>query len=225
MPSFDIVRKSPIANTYRAARIASDFDYKASESEEHFSGEIELPEKWNIGLIVGASGTGKTTIAKELFGKELITGFRYSGASVLDDMPKSCSVEEITRTFYQVGFGSVPSWLRPYKVLSNGEKMRCDLARAILSKDFIVFDEFTSVVDRNVAKTVAQALEKGIRKQGKQFVAVSCHRDIIEWLQPDWVFDTDVMRPLALSRQDQGGSLKYERVPGTVGTSIGVITT
>lgn len=224
MPSFNIVRKSPIANTYRAARIASDFDYKAQESEEHFVGEFELPEKWNIGLIVGASGTGKTTIAKELFGKELITGFKYSGASVLDDMPKDCSVEDITRTFYQVGFGSVPSWLRPYKVLSNGEKMRCDLARALLARDFIVFDEFTSVVDRNVAKTVSMALAKGVRKQDKQFVAVSCHRDIIKWLQPDWVFDTDVMRPLAISRLDQGGSTQYEIVPGDVGDCIGVIT-
>jgi hypothetical protein len=30
--------------------------------------------------------------------------------------------------------------------------------------------------------------------EGKQFIAVSCHRDVVEYLAPDWVFDTDVMR-------------------------------
>ena len=224
MPTFDIVRRSPISATYRAARVASDFDYTAKESEERFTGAFEFPDEWSVGLIVGSSGTGKSTIAKELFGDAVVSGFEYSGASVLDDMPRERSVEEITRAFYSVGFGSVPSWLRPYSVLSTGEKMRCDLARAVLTSDFVVFDEFTSVVDRNVAKTVSMALEKGIRKQGKQFVAVSCHRDIIEWLQPDWVFDTDVMRPLPRSLRDQGGFSRYERADGDVGDCIGAIT-
>lgn len=224
MPTFDVVRSSPIADTYRAARIASDFDYSAKTSEERFTGSFDLPESWNVGLIVGSSGTGKTTIAKELFGDAVVSGFDYSGASVLDDMPDECSVEEITRAFYSVGFGSVPSWLRPYSVLSTGERMRCDLARAVLTSDFVVFDEFTSVVDRNVAKTVSMALEKGVRRQGKQFVAVSCHRDIIEWLQPDWVFDTDVMRPLPRSLHGQGGFSRYERAAGYVGDCIGAIT-
>lgn len=223
MPAFDIVRTSPIADTYRAARIAADFDYRAKSSEEHFTGSFDLPDDWSIGLIVGASGTGKTTIARELFGDSVVSSFEYSGLSVLDDMPQGCSLDEITRTFYSVGFGSVPSWLRPYSVLSNGEKMRCDLARAILERDFTVFDEFTSVVDRNVAKTVSMALAKGIRKQNKRFVAVSCHRDIIEWLQPDWVFDTDVMRPFTLSSRDLEGSSRYARAAGSVGESIGAI--
>lgn len=224
MPSFDIVKTSPIEMTYRAARVASDFDYKLQSSEEHFVGDLEMPSEWNVGLIVGSSGSGKTTIARELFGKDIIEGFNYEAASVIDDMPAGCSVEEITKAFYRVGFGSVPSWLRPYKVLSNGERMRCDLARAFLARDFVVFDEYTSVVDRNVAKTVSMALAKGIREQGKRFVAVSCHRDIIEWLQPDWVFDTDVMRPLSVSRHDHGGSITYEKALGTGGDCIGVIT-
>ena len=85
--------------------------------------------------------------------KDLIRSFDYKAKSVIDDMPKNCTMEEIERTFYAVGFGSVPSWLKPYHVLSNGEKMRVDLARAILENDFFVFDEFTSVVDRQVAQT------------------------------------------------------------------------
>lgn len=225
MPSFDIVRRSPIKATYRTARVRADYDYEQTESVERFTGSFDLPDDWHVGLIVGASGTGKTTIARELFGDAVVSGFDYSAASVIDDMPSGASVDDITRMFYAVGFGSVPSWLKPYSVLSNGERMRVDLARALLSDfEIVVFDEFTSVVDRNVAKTVSQAVSRGVRRLGKQFVAVSCHRDVIEWLQPDWVFDTDAMRPLPTSRQGQGGSSRYGNPRGDVGRCIGVIT-
>jgi len=55
----------------------------------------------------------------------------------------------------------------------------------------IVFDEFTSVVDRTVAKIASAALAKAIRsgRIARRFVAVSCHYDINQWLQPDWVLD------------------------------------
>lgn len=103
-------------------------------------------------------------------------------------------MQDITRTLTSVGLASVPSWLKPYAVLSNGEKMRCDLARAILSdKDLFVFDEFTSVVDRNVAKIGSFAMQKAIRKTNKRFIAVTCHYDVEDWLLPDWVFDTNSM--------------------------------
>lgn len=70
--------------------------------------------------------------------------------------------------------------------------MRVDLARSILEdKDLIVFDEFTSVVNREVAKTSSYAISKAVRKQNKKFIAVACHRDIIDWLEPDWIYDTD----------------------------------
>jgi GNAT superfamily N-acetyltransferase len=81
--------------------------------------------------------------------------------------------------------------MKPYHVLSNGEKMRCDLARAIASKKkLIVFDEFTSVVDRQVAKAASFALAKHLRrKRAKRFIAVTCHYDVLDWLQPDWTLD------------------------------------
>ena len=119
-------------------------------------------------------------------------------------MPGGAETKHIEHTFTSVGFASPPSWLKPYNVLSTGEKMRVDLARAILSnQELIVFDEFTSVVDRTVAKTASLALQKAIRKGGKKFVAVSCHRDIVEWLMPDWIYDTDQKSFFGL-----GGDLK-----------------
>lgn len=197
MQDFNIVRKSDIDKTFRVAKIMSDFDIDLSHATEHFKGSFEIPDNWNIGVIVGGSGTGKTTIAKEMFKDEngkIFESFEYKAKSVIDDMPKDKSVDEITKMFYSVGFGSVPSWLKPYNVLSNGEKMRVDLARAMLEKDFIVFDEFTSVVDRQVAQTASIAINKAVKKLNKKFIAVSCHYDILDWLEPDWIFDTNEMK-------------------------------
>lgn len=223
MPHFDIVKHANIENTFRVARIINDFDVKSEHCGEHFVGEINLPEKWNVGLIVGNSGTGKSTIAKELFGKNLYCGGDFTHKSVIDDMPGNRSVDEIEKAFYAVGFGSVPSWLKPYSVLSNGEKMRVDMANALLKDDFVVFDEFTSVVDRNVAKVCCIAIEKAIRKNGKQFVAVTCHRDVTEWLQPDWIFDTDTMTTSFPSARDQNKNIWSENAGVKNGVNLGAI--
>lgn len=194
MQHFVIDKTTNVKPTFRVKKLMADFDISPSHANEHFEGDFNFPKHWNIGLIVGGSGTGKTTIAKSIFKNDLITGFKYTHDSVIDDMPKNMSVEEISKTFYSVGFGSVPSWLKPYSVLSNGEKMRVDITRALAERQLTVFDEFTSVVDRQVAKVVSMAVAKAIRKHNKQFVAVSCHHDITDWLQPDWVFDTDTMK-------------------------------
>lgn len=193
MPSFNIIKKVNPENTFRVKSILGAFDLDLKHIDETFKGNIDIENKnWNVGLIVGGSGTGKSTIAKECFNDYYIKGYEYNSKSVVDDMPKDKSIKDIELTFTSVGFASPPSWLKPYDVLSNGEKMRVDLARSILEdKKIIVFDEFTSVVNREVAKTSSYAISKAIRKQNKKFVAVACHKDIIEWLEPDWIYDTD----------------------------------
>jgi ABC-type ATPase with predicted acetyltransferase domain len=223
VPHFDIVKKNDPEITFRVSKIQSDFDVKLEHSNERFTGNIDFPEDWHIGVIVGASGTGKSTIAKELFGQELITGFEYNAKSVIDDMPKQTKIDDITKMFYSVGFGSVPSWLKPYSVLSNGEKMRVDLARALLEKDFVCFDEFTSVVDRQVAQTACIAINKAINKTNKKFVAITCHYDILDWLQPDWVFDTNEMRSFFGNAHDRKKNTKSKNVVAESGQNLGVI--
>lgn len=194
MPTFDIIKETTAPKSFRVASIIGKFDLQSEKITEQFKGEINLNTDWKIGLIVGKSGTGKTTIAKQLFPNSYITSYEYTKETILDDMPKECSVDEITKAFNSVGFSSHPSWLKPYSVLSNGQKMRVDLARAILEENkMFVFDEFTSVVDRNVAKIGSYAIQKAIRKTDKQFIAVGCHYDVEDWLMPDWVFNTDTM--------------------------------
>lgn len=223
MQHFSIDKKNEVDKTFRVQKIMTDFDVDPKHSNEHFEGDFDLPKEWNVGIIVGKSGTGKTTIAKDMFKQELVSGFEYIHKSVIDDMPKEKSVEEISKAFYSVGFGSVPSWLKPYNVLSNGEKMRVDIARAILEKDFIVFDEFTSVVDRQVAKVASMAVSKSIRKQNKKFIAVTCHYDVIDYLQPDWVFNTDTMTFSFTKGNDPNKRLQSENATVRSGESLGSI--
>ena len=223
MPTFDIIRKSDIDNTFRVSKVMNDFDVKAEHSTEEFHGEIKFSDNWQIGIIVGGSGTGKSTIGRELFGDLINDDFEYKAKSVIDDMPGK-DIQEIQKMFYAVGFGSVPSWLKPYSVLSNGEKMRVDLARKMLSSDFIVFDEFTSVVDRKVARVMSIAINKAIKRYpNKKFIAIGCHFDVIEFLQPDWVFNTDKMQQVFQYPHEVNKNTKSENVKELSGENLNVI--
>lgn len=208
---FDIKKEINFKESFRNKSIIGKFDLTPENYKEHFQGKIDLENKdWNIGLIVGNSGTGKTTIAKQLFGENIIKEYPFNrNNSVMDDMPKDKSVEEITQIFNKVGFSSPPSWLKPYEVLSNGEKMRVELAYNLLSdNELTCFDEFTSVVDRNVAKITSTCIQKTIRKLNKKFIAVGCHFDIIDWLEPDWIFDTNQMRFFFIQNQNDQNDQK-----------------
>lgn len=196
MPQIDIMVQTPISKSVRAAQVASMFDVPPADSARlEWHGSLPIEERsWQVGLIVGPSGAGKTTIMRQAFGEPLT--FRWHGASVIDDFADQFGVEAVTDICRAVGFNTIPAWLRPYHVLSNGEQFRVDLARRLLEgPDLIVCDEFTSVVDRQVAHIGANAVQKYIRKhKGRQFVAVTCHYDLEDWLQPDWVFEPATMQ-------------------------------
>ena len=163
--------------------------------EKQFKGSIPIDgDDWQVGVIVGRSGSGKTSVAKQLFPDAYIRGFEYTHKCVLDDFPVNLETGEVTRALCSVGFASPPDWLKSYDCLSQGEKMRVDIARALcLDEQLIVFDEFTSVVDREIAKVSALAISKAVRRSKKKFIAVTCHYDVVDWLDPDWVFYTETM--------------------------------
>jgi GNAT superfamily N-acetyltransferase len=110
---------------------------------------------------------------------------------IVDAIAPKGDFDAVTAALAAVGLGDVPSWLRPYAVLSNGEKFRADLARIIAeAPQQVIIDEFTSVVDRQIARMGALAFQKSWRRTNGQCILLSCHYDIIEWVEPDWVFDT-----------------------------------
>jgi len=195
MPTVDLVVKSTPSRSVRARQASSMFDVpEATEQVLEWKGNVPIDEKpWNVGLIVGASGAGKSSVMRQLFGD--MPELTWGGASMLDDFRKDLKLDQITDACSAVGFNTIPAWLRPFHVLSNGERFRCDLARRLVElPDPVVVDEFTSVVDRQVAKIGSHAVQKYARKNGRKFVAVTCHYDVIDWLQPDWVLEPAEMR-------------------------------
>ena len=108
MSHFDIIREQRPAKTFRVASVMGTYDLQTENVTEHFEGDIDLPAEWNIGLIVGHSGTGKTTIARELFADSIVDQMQYTHESILDDMPRECTTEQICKALNSVGFSAPP---------------------------------------------------------------------------------------------------------------------
>ncbi len=191
MPRVDIVRSTPIARTARVMQVEGIFDVPPSQrSEEQWSVDLALPDVWNVGVIVGPSGAGKSTVARELFGDHLVSAWEWpTDKSILDGFPRDMSIKEIVELLSSVGFSSPPSWVRPFHVLSNGEQFRVNMARTLAEmRDLAVVDEFTSVVDRTVAQIGSAAIAKTVRRRNQRLIVVTCHYDVLEWLEPDWIY-------------------------------------
>jgi ABC-type ATPase involved in cell division/GNAT superfamily N-acetyltransferase len=163
--------------------LASDF---AWTGENTFTvPEFDMPKDFSIGVITGPSGTGKSSILKQIGRSETKVEW--------DPNKAVCShfnsFEEASEKLGAVALNSIPDILKPYHTLSTGQKARADVARVLESGATI--DEFTSTVDRNVGLAMANSIRKYVDRKGlKNILLVSCHRDFIEYLNPDFVYDT-----------------------------------
>ena len=191
---------SAVVETPRVLQVRGLFDLPA-EKTSTLTWEVDVPlegRPWSVGLITGPSGCGKSTVARRLWPSEVEHARALgwpSGQSVVDAFPESLSVKEVTALLCAVGFSSPPAWLRPFAVLSTGQQFRATLARLLAEalaregeRPPVVLDEYTSVVDRTVARVGSAAVARAVRSRDLRFVAVTCHEDVIDWLQPDWVY-------------------------------------
>lgn len=226
-----VENKTKDFESYRAQRVKSLFNAEyGSLFKQEFDIEIE-DMNWGIGLIVGASGSGKTSIGKQFFGEnkmyDLYANWDCS-KPIVDCILPGGDFNMATGALAAVGLGDVPSWLRPFNALSNGQQFRAGLARLVTeAPNEAVVDEFTSVVDRQIAKIGALAFAKNWRRnKGKKVVLLSCHYDIVEWLQPDWVFDvnTKVLKKKLNSGKGQKSKSIYGRSTELIGSFLKSIT-
>lgn len=161
-------------------------------------------DNWNILLICGKSGSGKSTLLKEI-GEIPTLEYDYTKA-VISQFPK-LTEEDACDLLCGVGLSSVPTWLRKPQELSNGERARLDLCMSLYrarEAGIALIDEFSSVVNRDVAKSMSYALQRYVRQKKLKVVICSCHFDIIEWLTPDYIFN--------LEHKDKDGNVELERM-------------
>lgn len=191
MQTYDVKLECAIYNSYFCRRAADSLDIDVSQKSKHhlnIRADIEAP--YNIGLILGASGSGKTTLAKKIFGEDCFTAALRHDIPIIEQFPESYDYEQRSALLHGVGLSQVPCWIRPAYTLSNGQKSRAEAALLMTNQSgFNVIDEWTSVVDRTAAKIMSHCIQKYARRIDKQIVLLSCHYDVLEWLNPDWVID------------------------------------
>lgn len=206
-----IILESKIVNDNFTNYLYENYDI---QNRDITTTEVPMPSKedmeemnkshWNIMLICGKSGSGKSTILKEIGNVKPI---EYDYDKAVISQFDGYTEEEVCDLLGGVGLSSVPTWLRKPQQLSNGEKARLDLCKSIYDagKNQVIFvDEFTSVVNRDVAKSMSHALQRYIRQKDLKIVIASCHFDIIEWLQPDFIFN--------LNHRNENGDVEMEKM-------------
>lgn len=206
-----IILESKIVNDNYTQFLYDSYDI---QDKEKTVTEVPTPSKedmeemnkdnWNILLICGKSGSGKSTILREIYGDVKPIEYDYDKC-VISQFPR-LSEEEACDLLSSIGLASVPTWLRKPQELSNGERARLDIAKAIYDANggIVVLDEYTSVVNRSAAKSMSFALQRYARQKNLKIIIASCHFDIIEWLQPDYVFN--------LEHRDENGEVEMEKM-------------
>jgi len=181
-----------VFNTFRCKLACDSVDLDVNTKSVHhlIIDDVKLPESWNVGIIYGASGSGKTTLAKKLWGQDVFKHVVDDEKSIIDQLPEAYNYDECASILMSIGLTSIPCWVRPVKTLSGGQRARAE-ATLLMCQDeeLTVIDEWTSVVDRTVAKAMSNSIQNHARKKNKKIILLSCHYDIIEWLRPQWLID------------------------------------
>lgn len=192
MQAYELTLQCDVFKTFRCQKAANSLDIDVAKKSIHqFRVDADLAADYSVGLIVGASGSGKSTLARSIWGDACLRNVLQDALPVIDQFPDTWTYDECAAALAGVGLTSVPCWIRPAYTLSTGQRARAECALQIArdGDDVVVMDEWTSVVDRTVAKVMSHCVQKHARRTRRRIVLLSCHYDVLEWLNPDWVID------------------------------------
>jgi len=166
-------------------------------------------------LLLGPSGRGKSTaldqIDRQFIGACRVQRVEFpADAAVVDMVAPSASLDEAIGLLTCCGLGDPHLWLRRFEELSEGERFRARLARAIALQTSgaagapLLCDEFCSTLHRRAAKAVSFNLHKLVVRRNLS-VVVACSDD-------DLLAD---LRPHAIVRFQDGGlcTVEHRRTP------------
>ena len=120
-----IVLTSNVKQDEYTKYIADNFDLHISDTST-----VAIPNKldinhlnydWNIGVICGASGSGKSTILKHLAksSNTTIASPLFDSSKCLISNFDNMTPRDATMLLSQIGLASVPTWIRPSRLCAG----------------------------------------------------------------------------------------------------------
>lgn len=192
MQTYGVDLHAEAGDSFYCKKAADSVDLDIKKKLKHsLNVTADIDTEYNIGLIIGASGSGKTTLAKTMFNEFECLSVDESKC-VIDLFPDYMGYEDRAEMLTGIGLSAVPCWIKPINTLSNGQKERAKAALTIAKNKkngICVIDEWTSVVDRTTAKIMSSCVAKVARRNNIRVVLLSCHYDIVSWINPCWVID------------------------------------
>lgn len=165
----------------------------------------------DVVYITGQSGSGKSILLKEL-----AIAMKESGLTVTDidktELLDVAIIRQIGKSmkegidFMQLtGVNDANIWLRKPSELSDGQRYRFKLAKAIESGAKVwIADEFLAVLDRVTAVAVAYNMQKIARKIGATLIVATTHKDMVDDLQPSVFIEKRYREKVRIVRTAEG---------------------
>ncbi len=198
--------------TPRKREICLDFGIPPREDPRTIveNAKIEL-SPGSILFVGGPSGSGKSSVlaamTEELGNAVAVGKGRFPAARPIVDAiaptkPLAAALEILTAC----GLGEPRLWVRRFDDLSDGERFRAGLARAIgaslgsAEATPIICDEFTAILHRRAAKAISYNLRKLVTRNRLVLIVATTHDDVIEDLQPDQILQLGGLEPRLTSQ-------------------------
>ncbi len=152
-----------------------------------------------IVLLCGPSGSGKSSaleeIARHCRGGCSVGRVTFpADAAIVDRVAPWASLGDALSILTTCGLGEAGLWVRPFDTLSEGEKFRARLARAVAlhvrdgsTPGPLMCDEFCASLHRRAAKAISFGLHKLVARRGLTIVLACSHEDVLDDLRPQTV--------------------------------------
>lgn len=186
---------TPISPRKRA--ICWDFGIPPHEAPQVVTDGLRIESRpGTITALVGPSGSGKSSVLQAIadqIGQAVWVGREKldKRSSIIDLVAPRRPLATAMRILTACGLGEPRLWVRSADDLSDGERFRAALARAIgravgCSAPAPIFcDEFTAILHRRLARALAHNLRKLVSRTGLTLFVASSQEDLLNDLQPD----------------------------------------
>lgn len=212
---YHIAPKTP---TVQASMVCDHFGLTLDGQQQVIARDLELPvTSGNLIAFIGPSGSGKSSLMRAVAAELNSSG--YGEVLWLDHLPQVSSLVadalalpplDAFRLLAQCGLAEPQLLLRTPDELSDGQRFRFRLAQSVAESlrrqsqrasqgTWIVADEFTSPLDRTLAKVIARNWHSLLRQHRLGGLVATTHTDILDDLEPDLIVTCSHDAPPQLS--------------------------